>query len=211
MSLGAWPIEKTRKLVSLWSQGKSVSHIRVALGGLSRNSVIGKAYRLGLRGRFFSPKTASEIEIIAQKCDPNRRWTQQEDNELRVLASRRFTAGEISADMGISRARVTLRAKRLGIVIVHIKRMRTSYVRLELRGQKKQRVPDNGLMGDPAAIFAGMGMSLLMAGSQHCRWPLDGHGQDGMPRCCGDQTIGDGSYCADHARKAYRDDPKEAA
>lgn len=35
----------------MWEEGKTASEIAKALGGLSRNAVIGKAHRLGLNSR----------------------------------------------------------------------------------------------------------------------------------------------------------------
>lgn len=52
---GGWPPERIHRLVDMWEQGKSASEIADALGGVSRNAVIGKAHRLGLR----SPRVAS--------------------------------------------------------------------------------------------------------------------------------------------------------
>src|SRR5262249_19749745 len=42
----------------LWSDGLSASQIAAELGGISRNSVIGKVHRLGLSGRAKSPSAS---------------------------------------------------------------------------------------------------------------------------------------------------------
>jgi hypothetical protein len=44
-----WNSEKEAMLKQLWEQGHSASQIAEVLGGVSRNAVIGKAHRLGLR------------------------------------------------------------------------------------------------------------------------------------------------------------------
>ncbi|MEZ5648225.1 MAG: GcrA family cell cycle regulator [Alphaproteobacteria bacterium] len=46
-----WSEERVQKLRDLWSDGFSASQIALRLGGISRNAVIGKAHRLGLKGR----------------------------------------------------------------------------------------------------------------------------------------------------------------
>lgn len=46
-----WTEERVAKLRELWAQGKTASEIGVALGGVSRNAVIGKVHRLKLSGR----------------------------------------------------------------------------------------------------------------------------------------------------------------
>ena len=44
-----WTDERVELLKKLWSEGLSASQIATQLGGVSRNAVIGKAHRLGLK------------------------------------------------------------------------------------------------------------------------------------------------------------------
>ena len=46
-----WSNDKVDELRRLWGQGQTASRIAELLGGVTRNAVIGKAHRLGLRGR----------------------------------------------------------------------------------------------------------------------------------------------------------------
>ena len=46
-----WTDERVEELRRLWGQGQTASRIADLLGGITRNAVIGKAHRLGLRGR----------------------------------------------------------------------------------------------------------------------------------------------------------------
>ncbi len=46
-----WTNERVEELRRLWGQGQTASRIAELLGGVTRNAVIGKAHRLGLRGR----------------------------------------------------------------------------------------------------------------------------------------------------------------
>ena len=46
-----WTDERVELLKKLWADGLSASRIAAELGGVSRNSVIGKVHRLGLSGR----------------------------------------------------------------------------------------------------------------------------------------------------------------
>ena len=43
-----WSDERVDQLKSLWTEGLSASQIARALGGVTRNAVIGKVHRLGL-------------------------------------------------------------------------------------------------------------------------------------------------------------------
>src|SRR5947209_14823171 len=53
-----WTDERVEQLKGLWNEGASASKIARALGGVSRNAVIGKVHRLGLPGhvRMAHPK-----------------------------------------------------------------------------------------------------------------------------------------------------------
>jgi GcrA cell cycle regulator len=55
----SWTDERVEMLKKLWAEGLSASHIAAALGGITRNAVIGKVHRLGLAGRAKSPSSAS--------------------------------------------------------------------------------------------------------------------------------------------------------
>jgi GcrA cell cycle regulator len=46
-----WSEERVEMLKSLWSQGRTASQIAEELGDVSRNAVIGKVHRLGLKSR----------------------------------------------------------------------------------------------------------------------------------------------------------------
>ncbi|MEM9047604.1 MAG: GcrA family cell cycle regulator [Pseudomonadota bacterium] len=47
----SWTDERVDLLKSMWNEGKSASQIAKALGGVTRNAVIGKVHRLGLSNR----------------------------------------------------------------------------------------------------------------------------------------------------------------
>jgi GcrA cell cycle regulator len=51
MSDTFWTTNSVELLTKLWADGLSASQIAAELGGISRNSVIGKVHRLGLPGR----------------------------------------------------------------------------------------------------------------------------------------------------------------
>ena len=55
----SWTEERIEKLTRMWEGGSTASQIAEELGGVSRNAVIGKAHRLGLKARP-SPVKANE-------------------------------------------------------------------------------------------------------------------------------------------------------
>ena len=52
----SWTDERIETLRRMWTEGLSASQIATALGGVSRNAVIGKIHRLGLSGRVKTAK-----------------------------------------------------------------------------------------------------------------------------------------------------------
>jgi len=54
----SWTDQRVELLKQLWLQGLSASQIATALGGITRNAVIGKVHRLGLSGRAKAPSSA---------------------------------------------------------------------------------------------------------------------------------------------------------
>lgn len=55
----SWTDERVEKLKMMWGEGQSASQIAKALGGVTRNAVIGKVHRLGLSNRATGAKSAA--------------------------------------------------------------------------------------------------------------------------------------------------------
>ncbi|MWV27527.1 GcrA family cell cycle regulator [Aurantiacibacter rhizosphaerae] len=62
----SWTEERIATLTKLWEGGSTASEIATELGGVSRNAVIGKAHRLGLKARP-SPVKANEKKAAKKK------------------------------------------------------------------------------------------------------------------------------------------------
>lgn len=65
----SWTDERIATLQKMWEGGSTASQIAEELGGVSRNAVIGKAHRLGLKSRP-SPVKANEKKKAAKKAAP---------------------------------------------------------------------------------------------------------------------------------------------
>ncbi len=63
----SWTDERIERLTKMWEGGATASQIADELGGVSRNAVIGKAHRLGLKARP-SPVKANESDAPAPKA-----------------------------------------------------------------------------------------------------------------------------------------------
>ncbi|AKM08881.1 GcrA family cell cycle regulator [Croceicoccus naphthovorans] len=63
----SWTDERIEKLTKMWESGSTASQIAEELGGVSRNAVIGKAHRLGLKAR---PSPVKEKPAKAKPAAP---------------------------------------------------------------------------------------------------------------------------------------------
>jgi len=61
----SWTDERIEKLTKMWEGGATASQIAEELGGVSRNAVIGKAHRLGLKARPSPVKANDKSEPAA--------------------------------------------------------------------------------------------------------------------------------------------------
>jgi GcrA cell cycle regulator len=64
-----WTDERIATLTKMWESGATASQIADELGGVSRNAVIGKAHRLGLKSRP-SPVKPNEEKVTSKAADP---------------------------------------------------------------------------------------------------------------------------------------------
>jgi GcrA cell cycle regulator len=63
----SWTEERIATLKQMWEAGQTASQIAEALGGVSRNAVIGKAHRLELQAR---PSPVKSSEPVAEEVAP---------------------------------------------------------------------------------------------------------------------------------------------
>ena len=66
----SWTDERIDTLKTMWEAGQTASQIAEALGGVSRNAVIGKAHRLGLQSRPSPVVTKEEAARVAAAASP---------------------------------------------------------------------------------------------------------------------------------------------
>jgi GcrA cell cycle regulator len=141
-------------------------------------------------------------------------WTPALDVTLHKLFATNMTANAIARELGngLTKNAVIGRAHRLKLP----SKKRPSAAPVEkterASGRPRDRVVHifNGANIAPLktdgfkAGFFGQGVSLLAVRPDQCRWPLDGLGLDGKPRCCGEKIIEGTSYCARHCRAAFQ-------
>ena len=66
----SWTDERIERLTKMWESGSTASQIADELGGVSRNAVIGKAHRLGLKARPSPVKPNEKPEPAPRAAKP---------------------------------------------------------------------------------------------------------------------------------------------
>lgn len=118
-----WTDQETEQAAQLWKSGVTATAIARTLGK-SRNAVLGKIGRLGLK-RNGKPATGTNYRRPRQskKTVGNRisraqwfRWTLRDEERLEQFWIDGLTAEEVAARIGCSTGAVNARAARLGLV-----------------------------------------------------------------------------------------------
>ena len=145
----------------------------------------------------------------------NGTWTAERIHQLKSFVGAGLTCSQIAAEIGVTRNAVIGKINRLGLgpgraaaapgracpPRVRRPRLRTQSALLRLIGQAPS------LAGDAAsprvAVDSMQPCTLLELAAGQCRWPLSEPGAPDFAFCGNHQATGF-SYCAGHARMAYR-------
>ena len=200
MSL-SWTDERIATLTKMWEGGATASQIADELGGVSRNAVIGKAHRLGLKARPSPVKANEEPEAKAKakKKDP-KPVVVREAREPRP-AERPVPAAPAATDDTPRQALPNPAAGMPKIVSVGP----GGFLR-QGPGDQQQPIPPAPprrlVPAKPSAEVADK-TSLLDLNDKVCRWPM-GHPGEPDFHFCGEQVNPGFPYCVAHCGRAYQ-------
>ena len=205
----SWTDERIDTLKTMWEGGQTASQIAEALGGVSRNAVIGKAHRLGLQSRpspvkpnepateskqpepAASPPPAPVPEPVAAPTPPAAEAAPFDDED----DSDDEPAAEAAAPVAAPRADApVLRSVGPG-----------GFVR-QNPGEQAPPIapapPRRLVPARPSEAIAGK-TSLLDLNDRICKWPL-GHPGEPDFHFCGDKVNPGFPYCVAHCGHAYQ-------
>ena len=80
----SWTEERVAKLKELWGKGKTASQIAEIIGGISRNSVIGKAHRLNLSAKI-KTRTAASSQNFESSLEENNKIKRGRKSKFKSL------------------------------------------------------------------------------------------------------------------------------
>ncbi len=209
----SWTDERIDTLKTMWEGGQTASQIAEALGGVSRNAVIGKAHRLGLQSRpspvkandpdaakpapVTAPAPAPVVVAAPPKVEPvPAPEVEEEEDDDDVPFS---TAASPAADA----APVAPKPVPEGPVLRSVGP--GGFLR-QNPGENAAPIapapPRRLVPAKPSEAIAGK-TSLLDLNERVCKWPL-GHPGEPDFHFCGDKVNPGFPYCVAHCGHAYQ-------
>ena len=211
----SWTEERIDKLTRMWEGGSTASQIAEELGGVSRNAVIGKAHRLGLKARPSPVKSNDRHEEAAPapvQAAPTPRPAPVEPPAPRVSAPAPAPRPAPVAPVAAPPAPVAAApAAPLGDAPAAPPAPRIVSVGpggFLRQGPGEQQAPippappRRLVPAKPSADIADK-TSLLDLNDRICRWPM-GHPGEPDFHFCGEKVNPGFPYCVEHCGRAYQ-------
>ncbi len=202
----SWTDERIATLTKMWEGGATASQIAEELGGVSRNAVIGKAHRLGLKSRPSpvkpndeKPAKAKSAAPKAAKPAPKPRSAPARETEPEAPAP--TVAAEKPAPPPDSQPLPNRHSDMPRIVSVGP----GGFLR-QGPGDQQPPIPPAPprrlVPAKPSPEIADK-TSLLDLSDRVCRWPM-GHPGEADFHFCGEKVNPGFPYCVEHCGRAYQ-------
>ena len=193
----SWTDERIDTLKTMWEGGNTASQIADALGGVSRNAVIGKAHRLGLQARP-SPVKPNEPVAAAPAPTPPPPPEPVPARETAVRAAPPAAVADATGDIAEPEPAPTPQPILRSIGPGGFLRQAPG----EQQPPSTPAPPRRLVPAKPSADVAGK-TSLLDLNDRICKWPL-GHPGEPDFHFCGDKVNPGFPYCVAHCGHAYQ-------
>ena len=200
----AWTDERIDALKGMWEKGLTASQIAEELGGVSRNAVIGKAHRLGLKSRPSPVKAKSKTakkkppaKAKSPAAKPAKKKKPKEEHVARRAMPPPTPAARTHA------AQQARAPKHDGPKIVSVGP--GGFLR-QGPGDQQAPIPPAPprrlVPAKPSPDIADK-TSLLDLSDKVCRWPM-GHPGEPDFHFCGESVNPGFPYCVEHCGRAYQ-------
>lgn len=208
----SWTDERIEKLTKMWEGGSTASQIAEELGGVSRNAVIGKAHRLGLKARPSPVKANEKPDAATPAPAPKAAKPVVPAPEPKVAAPRPALAPvtpapapRAAAPVPAPEARVASDAPAPAPQPRIVSVGPGGFLR-QGPGDQQAPIPPAPprrlVPARPSPEIADK-TSLLDLNDRICRWPM-GHPGEPDFHFCGDKVNPGFPYCVDHCGRAYQ-------
>ena len=207
----SWTDERIGTLKKMWEGGSTASQIAEELGGVSRNAVIGKAHRLGLKSRP-SPVKANEKKKAAKKpaakatpapkAAPASKPAPKPVAKAAPKAEEPVAKPKPDADADTNSQPVPNKAPDLPKIVS----VGPGGFLRQGPGDQQAPIPPAPprrlVPAKPSPDIADK-TSLLDLSDKVCRWPM-GHPGEPDFHFCGEQVNPGFPYCVEHCGRAYQ-------
>lgn len=200
-----WTDDRDAIIRTVAANGGTAMEAFKATGAVSRNAVIGRANRLGVRfgqrGKDkvvepirlpSKPRPLAKVEMTApKKRIIGRPWSEDEIATMRAMAAKRCTFAEVAEAIGRSKGAVECKASDCEV----------KFFRHQVPRPPK---PFGGVSraGRPVVFKAGGQVALVDLDRHHCRY-IAGDPRAGGPIYCGDRREPGSSFCPAHHQLCY--------
>jgi GcrA cell cycle regulator len=183
----SWTDDRVEKLKELWGDGMSASQIAKALGGVTRNAVIGKVHRLGLSNR----GTTSAGQSASDDGKPAPKPARPSRPAAKVAAEPKSTTTTAPAEevkpMSVAvRVQPVIRdatqPRAPGLPTPEERAARATLVEIEKMARK---------------------LDLLSLTERTCKWPIGDPTEESF-HFCGLPSVTGKPYCEDHVAVAFQ-------
>jgi GcrA cell cycle regulator len=197
----SWTDQRIDQLKTLWEKGLTASQIADELGGVSRNAVIGKAHRLGLKSRP-SPVKANEPE---KKAAPKKAAAAAPAKPMAAAPIRPRPAPPM-APTAQPRADGEPGSELKAAPMPRIVSIGPGGFMRQGPGDQQAPIPPAPprrlVPAKPSPEMADK-TSLLDLNERICRWPM-GHPGEADFHFCGEAVNPGFPYCVEHCGRAYQ-------
>ncbi|SBV32856.1 GcrA cell cycle regulator [uncultured Sphingopyxis sp.] len=202
----SWTDERIEQLRSMWEKGLTASQIADELGGVSRNAVIGKAHRLGLKSRPSPVKATEKAARPVKAAAPKPATPAAAPRPAAPAAPRPVAAAPkpepkppVQAEQGGVEAAPKPDAPRIVSIGPG------GFIR-QGPGDQQAPIPPAPprrlVPAKPSPEIADK-TSLLDLNDRICRWPM-GHPGEPDFHFCGEAVNPGFPYCVEHCGRAYQ-------
>ncbi|MEM6857356.1 MAG: GcrA family cell cycle regulator [Pseudomonadota bacterium] len=209
----SWTDERIATLKKMWEGGSTASQIAEELGGVSRNAVIGKAHRLGLKSRP-SPVKANEKKKAAKKAAAAKSATKKPADSTAKPAAKKAAKPAAKADKAEATAETPAPAPATpsqpmpnpSSDLPKIVSVGPGGFLRQGPGDQQAPIPPAPprrlVPAKPSPEIADK-TSLLDLSDKVCRWPM-GHPGEPDFHFCGKPVNPGFPYCVEHCGRAYQ-------
>ncbi len=216
----SWTDERIERLTKMWEGGSTASQIAEELGGVSRNAVIGKAHRLGLKARpspvkpnektetAAAPKVAKSAVEAAAKPEPAPAPAPRAPAPAAPRAESAPAPAATARPAAPAAAPATPPVQSIPAPSAHPRIVSVGPGGFLRQGPGDQQAPippappRRLVPAKPSPKIADK-TSLLDLNDRICRWPM-GHPGEADFHFCGEKVNPGFPYCVEHCGRAYQ-------